>query len=229
MTMVMVACGNGSQDSAALASPRLASNTATYGDAVTGAEVAAVDAPVDFILPSYSQEQLALLPDAPWGGERLAVDAIPAEILAAWTNADNGQWCAPLMLPGAQSVRAAALDGGWSLEVDQRGAPGVRANGQTCRRCGRSAFGIAGTSMAVDTLNDQETDQAPAPTFADGSIVQVEGEEEGVASATVTVGGQGCIYQVWTFLGEDHLRQLVEGLRIVAVQPAMDTAVANAR
>ena len=110
---------------------------------------------------------------------------------------------------------------------DQAGAPGVSESGDTCRRCGRSAFGVAGTSMPVDSLNDEDTDAAPAPTYADGSFTEIV-SEDGVASATISVGGQGCVYQVWSFLGEDHLRGLIEGLRIVAVEPqaAADSAFA---
>ena len=139
----------------------------------------------------------------------------------AWTAADNRGWCAPLVPSGAEGARASALDGGWALEFDQRGAPGIGADGDTCRRCGRSAFGIAGTSMPVDSLNDFETDAAPEPTYADGSATMVT-TEGGVASATISVGGQGCVYQVWSFLGEDHLRGLIEGLRVVAVEPQDD-------
>ena len=75
--------------------------------------------------------------------------------------------------------------------------------------------------------NDEDTDAAPAPTYADGSFTEIV-SEDGVASATISVGGQGCVYQVWSFLGEDHLRGLIEGLRIVAVEPqaAADSAFA---
>ncbi len=220
--MGMAACGSSTAEAPAFAAAEVTTNaTEAPGGEVAPVEETVAEAPADFILPSYSDEQLAGLPNAPWSDAPIAMGAAPEAVMNAWTAADNRGWCAPLVPAGVTGARASALDGGWAVEVDQDGAPGVRENGQTCRRCGRSAFGIAGTSMPVDSLNDMDTDAAPAPTYADGSATMVS-SEDGVASATISVGGQGCVYQVWSFLGEDHLRELIEGLRVVAVEPQDD-------
>lgn len=220
VAMGMAACGSSTAEAPAFAeAPSEANVSETPGG--ESAEPVVAEAPADFVLPSYSEEQLAGLPDAPWASEQVAVGAAPEAVMNAWIAADNRGWCAPLVPSDADGARASALDGGWALEFDQQGAPGIGADGDTCRRCGRSAFGIAGTSMPVDSLNDFETDAAPEPTYADGSATMVT-SEGGVASATISVGGQGCVYQVWSFLGEDHLRGLIEGLRVVAVEPQDD-------
>lgn len=222
VAMGMAACGSSTVEAPAFAvAEATTSATEAPGGEATAAEETFAEAPADFVLPSYSEEELAGLPDAPWASGELSIDAAPEAVMSAWTGAENRGWCAPLVPSGVTDARASALDGGWALEVDQRGAPGVRADGQPCRRCGRSAFGIAGTSMPVDSLNDMDTDAAPAPTYADGSATLIS-SEDGVASATISVGGQGCVYQVWSFLGEDHLRELIEGLRVVAVEPRDD-------
>ncbi|MAQ16958.1 MAG: hypothetical protein CMN30_19465 [Sandaracinus sp.] len=224
--MGMAACGTSTTETASFENPSVA--TAAAGSETEAATpVARAEAPADFILPAYSAEELAGLPDAPWSSEALAAADADAALLGAWTSAENNGWCAPLVPAGATGARASTLDGGWAFEFDQAGAPGVSESGDTCRRCGRSAFGVAGTSMPVDSLNDEDTDAAPAPTYADGSFTEIV-SEDGVASATISVGGQGCVYQVWSFLGEDHLRGLIEGLRIVAVEPqaAADSAFA---
>ena len=222
VAMGMAACGSSTAEAPAFA----AAEATTSASQAPGGEVAPTEetfaeAPADFILPSYSEEQLAGLPDAPWTSAPIAMGAAPEAVMNAWTNADNRGWCAPLVPAGVTGARASALDGGWAVEIDQQGAPGIRENGEPCRRCGRAAFGIAGTSMPVDSLNDMDTDAAPSPTYADGSATMVS-SEDGVASATISVGGQGCVYQVWSFLGEDHLNEVIEGLRVVAVEPSGD-------
>ena len=227
--MGMAACGSSTAEAPAFAAAEATANAAAApGGEAVAAEASASEAPADFILPSYSEEQLAGLPDAPWANDPIAMGAAPEAVMSAWAAAENREWCAPLVPAGVTAARASALDGGWAIEIDQRGAPGIREDGQSCRRCGRAAFGIAGTSMPVDSLNDMETDAAPSPTYADGSATIVS-SEDGVASATISVGGQGCVYQVWSFLGEDHLNELIEGLRVVAIEaPSDGSAFASA-
>jgi len=222
VAMGMAACGSSTAEAPAFAAAEATTSaTEAPGGEATTAETSVAETPADFILPSYSEEQLAGLPNAPWSSDPIAMGAAPEAVMSAWAAAENRGWCAPLVPAGVTGARASALDGGWAVEIDQRGAPGIREDGQTCRRCGRAAFGIAGTSMPVDSLNDMDTDAAPSPTYADGSATMVS-SEDGVASATISVGGQGCVYQVWSFLGEDHLNELIEGLRVVAVEPRND-------
>lgn len=185
-------------------------------------------ATVDDALTGYDEAELAVLPAAPWADAPIEMDAAPEALMSAWNDAENRTSCAPVIPRGIEGSpsRATNLDGGWALEFDQAGAPGLRADGRTCARCGRASFGVAGTAMSADELADADTDAMPAPVYNDGSTADVVAED-GVAAATLTIGGQDCVYQVWSFLGEDHLRSLVEDLRIVAVDTDSTDAVAS--
>jgi hypothetical protein len=156
---------------------------------------------------------------APWGAEHLASQAAPRPLLQAWTRADNQGWCAPLApatLGAGEGARprVGSAPGGWSLEFDRRGAAGIGANGEVCTTCGRGAFGITGTAMSAE---DAEDLLGPGATvFADGGRIDVQANaDEPAAVATVVVPGQDCVYQVWSFLGREHLDELVAGLRLV--------------
>lgn len=194
------------------------------------ADAAALDA-LDEATAEPAASSLATLPPAPWSAAPVDADGENAALVAAWSQADNSSFCAPLSLSsdaiGDANARVSSLAGGWLIEFDQSGAPGVRANGSTCSRCGRGAFGIAGTGMSPDEVFDLDEEQDVTPTFSDGSAVQLAEVEEGVASATVTVQGQGCVYQVWSFLGQDHLDALLAHMRFVRVDRPTDTAVAS--
>ncbi|MFW6051997.1 MAG: hypothetical protein ACODAU_12545 [Myxococcota bacterium] len=169
--------------------------------------------------------RLAELPPAPWSGELLADGEAPEELVGAWRAAGNRGRCAPMApaLVRGVAARAVPLDGGWAVAFDAPGRRGVMPDGHPCRRCGTGAYGIAGTAATADEWRDL----GPAnlePTFRDGSLAELRVHEEdtGAATATLAVAGQRCVYQVWSFLGEDHLRDLLSGLRFVAVRDAED-------
>lgn len=172
--------------------------------------VALLEAP-ESSLPEFSRSELADLPTAPWASTALVADEVPA-VVVAWAMAENRNWCAPMAPPAIEGVaaRASELDGGWIVEFDQPGQPGVDAEGEACADCGRGVFGIAGTSMGVD-----EMIESPRPSYADGSATEMSPEDGSVVSATIAVPGQGCVYQVWSFLGADHLEQMMSSLRFV--------------
>ncbi len=155
-------------------------------------------------------------PPAPWQAEPLRGERVPGTWLSAWREAENAEACLPLALEGGvpegARVRRGAVDGGWAVEFDVPGAPGVRRNGRTCRRCGRAAVGVAGTVMPPEALEEM----GDVERLADGSRLHLE-VEGGVASASLVVPGQDCVYQLWSFLGEAHLRALLGRLRFVAV------------
>ncbi len=146
--------------------------------------------------------------------------AEPASLMAAWRRADNRAWCAPVApraLRGdmdARLRRGTKVDGGWSVEFDRAGAPGLAPDGHTCPRCGRGTFGIVGAALTPDEAFDPEL---VALSFQDGSRMTIErpAAEGEPASATLAIAGQGCVYQVWSFLGEEHLRGLIDALRFV--------------
>jgi hypothetical protein len=171
-------------------------------------------------LPSFDAAQLAGLPQAPWSETQLSLASAPT-LATAWASAENRGWCAPLTPQVAAGARATQLDGGWMVEFDEAGAPGVTEDGEPCESCGRGTFGIAGTAMGVDEMME-----APSPSFADGSAADIT-TEEGVASATLAVPGQRCVYQVWSFRGEAHLQELLGTMRFVATPRASDTQMAD--
>ncbi|MEM9073602.1 MAG: hypothetical protein AAGE52_34240 [Myxococcota bacterium] len=172
-------------------------------------------------LPRFDADVLAELPSAPWSQGTVEIGTAPAVVMA-WASAENRGWCAPLAAPTGESVsaRASDLDGGWVVEFDEAGQPGVDENGEACADCGRGVFGIAGTSMGVDEMLDE-----PTPSYADGSASEVV--EDGVAAATIAIQGQGCVYQVWSFRGRDHLNALVDELRFVNVSDLGADAIAE--
>lgn len=192
------------------------------------AEVLAAVSSGDEVAPLLTEPQAATaaLPASPWSSAPLGSAAVPGPILSAWQHAENRAQCAPLA-PVALGAGAGArprvgeLEGGWAVEFDQRGMPGVGRDGELCARCGRGVFGIAGTNLIPEDLVTEESEaELPAPSFADGSHLSVEPPAEGedVAAAVITVRGQGCVYQVWSFLGEEHVRELVGSLRLVDVE-----------
>ncbi len=191
--------------------------------ALAPAAGAEAPAPVDVIDATAAVDAADLegLPAAPWSEGTVDSSAAPGAVLAAWSRAENRTSCAPLVATapgaaeGAEARVSELIEGGWAVEFDRRGMPGMSPRGAPCARCGRGVFGIAGTEMDPDELAGEA--DAPAPTFADGSHLEVEGPADGetVAAATLTVRGQGCVYQVWSFLGEDHVREIVQGLRVV--------------
>ncbi|MGE0788581.1 MAG: hypothetical protein AB7S26_23120 [Sandaracinaceae bacterium] len=174
------------------------------------------------------------LPSAPWATPPIASEAAPGAVLAAWRDAENRSVCAPIApiatgaADGAEARVSTLIEGGWAVEFDRRGMPGMSERGAECRRCGRGVFGVAGTRMSPDELVMEESADESGPTFADGSqlVVDPPADGESIASATLTVRGQGCVYQVWSHLGEEHVRELVSALRVVDVNPA---PVASAR
>ncbi|MBX3247426.1 MAG: hypothetical protein KF901_09610 [Myxococcales bacterium] len=172
-------------------------------------------------LPRFAPETLAALPTAPWSEAPIAVGAAPAPVVAAWVNAENRSWCAPLAVPAGLQGRASELDGGWMVEFDEPGAPGITAEGEPCARCGRGTLGIAGTAVGIDEMME-----APRASFADGSAAEIV-EEEGVASATLAVPGQRCVYQVWSHRGAAHLESVLGELRFVAIPATTDSQMAE--
>lgn len=218
---------------ASSAAPATSSTTPLSFEPAAMEEETLAVAPAEEETLAVSSFDLSGLPAAPWAEAPLASNEVPAPILTAWARAENRTQCAPLApasfgaADGAQARMSALVEGGWAVEFDRRGMPGMNQAGESCRRCGRGVFGIAGTGMSPDELVSEEDDAtSPTPTFADGGHLMVEAPAEGesVAAATLTVGGQGCVYQVWSFLGEEHLRELVAGLRLVEVRETAQVA-----
>jgi hypothetical protein len=143
---------------------------------------------------------------APWDRELLALDDVPDVLVEEWRRAENQMWCSALYPVdlGAEGVtpRRAEFSGGWALAWD---LPGLR-----------SAFGVAGVgSPAWDDIGIR----MPATVSYGGTVVGYGGEgfDDNAAQrlAEFSVPGQLCAYQVWSKLGDEHLLELVDSLRLV--------------
>ena len=80
----------------------------------------------------------------------------------------------------------------------------------------RSAFGIAGTGTTWTSDTHQWPDTI---VWGDGSRATwgLEGGTGPNHLAYVSIAGQGCLYNVWSALGEEHLRYLLGQLRFVSL------------
>ena len=157
----------------------------------------------------------------PFDGQPVAAELTRQE----WAKAENRDHCAPLVLTGTGgaevNARPAEFSGGWAVAFD---LPAMR-----------SAYGVAGVGM-LDTDNDSDADKRQQlqqqwpyfrelPGLPDASYAGygVEGAKAYPADqpngdrleslAYVRVGGQKCLYNVWSKLGRDHLETLLDSLR----------------
>lgn len=159
------------------------------------------------------------LPLAPWNGPPLPAGAVPEVFLDQWSSAANRPQCALVAFADLgdgnadATARSANFSGGWAVAYDRPGLPGVDQAGRSCADCGRGAFGIAGTGTTPDTTYDWENWKH----FRDGSKVGygLEGGTGPRHLAYVTIEGQGCLYNVWSFAGQDHLEYLIDQIRYV--------------
>lgn len=170
---------------------------------------------------------------APWSAQPLAENALPAVAADTWATAENAQSCALLFPadPGALANGAVLHDryfgGGWGLAWDLPSGPGRwEPGGDYCADCGREAFGVAGTGGDAHGAEDAiwpsrlewTADSANGPLYShagygyEGLTSDSAGEP---MLAYLFIDGQGCMYNVWSFLGEEHLLALIEQLRFV--------------
>lgn len=145
---------------------------------------------------------------APWQHAPLAPTTVPLVYFEQWQRAENRATCAllaPATLGAEGTPRAATFSGGWAVAYD---TPGVR-----------SAFGVAGTgsSAAAPSYDDWPYREA----WPDGSTAGY-GPEGGAGPnqlAYLRIAGQGCLYNVWSRLGREHLEHLLTSLRFVEGAP----------
>lgn len=145
----------------------------------------------------------------PWLQPALTRDDVPQVLLAEWSGAPNREVCTPLA-PASLGTderavpRRAEFGGGWGVAWD---LPNLR-----------SAFGIAGTG--VDAADPSYSEWPYSLTWSDGSTAGY-GPEGGTGPnqlAYLRITGMGCLYNVWSRLGREHLEHLLGQLRFVAVQ-----------
>jgi hypothetical protein len=143
---------------------------------------------------------------APWRMERLASAAVPAIYRTQWQKAENRDTCALIAPRSVGSVqnatpRAASFAGGWAVAYD---TPELR-----------SAFGVAGAG--VKASDPSYSDWPYVQIWDDGSKVEY-GPEGGTGPnqlAYLRIGGQDCLYNIWSRLGQGHLEHLIRELRFV--------------
>jgi len=170
---------------------------------------------------------------APWSGHGLAPDEVPAVALEAWAAAENATECALLFPADADALADGAIlhdryfGGGWGLAWDLPSGPGRwEPGGEYCPDCGREAFGVAGTGGEATGAEDSIWADRLEWTF--GPEAGPRYSHAGYGYEGLTSGGagepvlaylfidhQGCMYNVWSFLGEEHLLALIEQLRFV--------------
>jgi hypothetical protein len=162
------------------------------------------------------------LPAAPWSVPPLPDEAVPSVLAEQWNQAANKGFCGALYPADANDLASDAVvrgadiaPGGWAVVWDRPEGPGEGEDGEYCEDCGRDAFGIAGTDAPRESL-------AAFPKrieWSDGSVAGYGPGEATEAGApyqvSIAVAGQGCTYEAWSFLGEDHLLVLIDELRFV--------------
>ncbi|MDH3731154.1 MAG: hypothetical protein OES13_08540 [Acidimicrobiia bacterium] len=158
---------------------------------------------------------------SPWGSTPLAADEVPETLKAQWEQSDVKGFCSALFpstpLPEDATIRAANFSGGWAVAWDMPDGPGRFGSGEYCEDCGRGAFGIAGAFGPADGDETEVWDQQLQ--WPDGSKAGFGFEGLGDGSQGephlmyLLVKGEGCLYNMWSFLGEDHLLGLLDSLR----------------
>lgn len=164
-------------------------------------------------------------PAAPWSNPPLSENEVPPVLLAQWRQAENRSTCAALApkdlgkYSNAQP-RSAYFAGGWAIAYDQPGLPGRNPGGSFCPNCGRGTFGIAGAGVEANSSLDIPR-WANQKAWADGSRAGygLEGDIGPQYLAYVTIKGQRCLYNVWSFLGKEHLEALLQKLQFVNGAP----------
>ncbi len=162
---------------------------------------------------------------APWSAAALA--EAPDVVQTEWDAADNNGACSalyPAETPevdgGTGTLRRANFSGGWGVAWDRDAGPGREPTGVYCEDCGRGAYGIAGVGVLAEDVGLEGRWPAEV-TYDDGSLLGYGAEgfafDDPLAPllGELRIAGEGCLYQVWSFLGEEHLLALIDQLRFV--------------
>jgi hypothetical protein len=157
------------------------------------------------------------LPSAPWSQAPLARSAVPANYVTEWSKAENRDTCAiiaPASVIAGAKARRANFYGGWAVAYDKPGSPGTHPSGESCDSCGRGVFGLAGAGTTAN--EDMTSNSQQIIEWSDGSRAGYGGGGYGGQwLANIQIRNQGCLYQVWSYLGREHLEELISNLRFV--------------
>jgi len=162
----------------------------------------------------------------PWQGPDISSGSARDVVLTQWSKSGNRAGSRAI-LPAdvalaVSTPRPAEFSGGWAVAWDDPAGPGQSANGARCATCGRGASGMAGTGAEVTA--DAVAKRWPTVIrWNDGSVLGYDWEAHDPSSgkmlAEIAVAGQRFAYNLWSHLGEDHLRYLISQLRFVAGAP----------
>lgn len=144
----------------------------------------------------------------PWGSNAVGAAAVPSVYRTEWLKAENRATCALIAITDngvtrGATPRAATFGGGWGVAYDLAGQ--------------RSAFGVAGSGV---NASEPSYDEWPFKrTWSDGSRVGY-GPEGGTGPglnqlAYLRIAGQGCLYNIWSRLGREHLESMMNAIRFV--------------
>lgn len=146
-------------------------------------------------------------------------------VLIEWSKAENKTSCAPasfLKTGQPMNARRADFGGGWAVAFD---LPNLR-----------SAYGIAGTgSLDNDTVSEaskrgeieswpyvRDLPSLPNPSYAGYGLsgftpypADNKGGEGLRNSAYLRIGGQKCLYNVWSSISRAHLESLLDNIRLI--------------
>jgi predicted Ser/Thr protein kinase len=142
----------------------------------------------------------------------------PAPLLASWRAHGSRKDCPPV-LPLAlgagtgASIRQADFVDFWAVAWDKPGLPGVRGSGESCKDCGRGAFGIA----AEDPLDPAALALLPKRMDLGGGWRAAYGPVPGDTrwDAEVTRPGGGCGYSLWSYHSQAQLEAMLSRLAVV--------------
>lgn len=163
---------------------------------------------------------------APWSKPPLEASEVPRVFLNEWRQLGNRRSACAAIIPtnlgegqGAKPRPANFGAGAWAIAYDKPGLPGTNPSGSFCANCGRGAFGIAGTSSDIDEPRYQGW--TLHREWADGSRADygLTGSDSLPYLAYVEISGQRCLYNVWSFLGREHLEHLLAHLRFIKGAP----------
>lgn len=151
---------------------------------------------------------------APWNAQPAV--AAPQVLLTEWQKAENRATCAPMTIInyGNATPRRANFSGGWGVAFDMPGQPGREPSGHHCATCGRGTFGIAGAGIEKGSDSENIT-AAGVMQFAGANRAwyDLEGGTGPNWLGQFHVDDQRCVYYVWSFLGREHVEQLIRNVR----------------
>lgn len=128
--------------------------------------------------------------------------SVPRVLIAEWRKAENRRTCAPVwfddVVVGERAIRARYFGGGWGVTV------------RNPRRWGVAGAGVVASSADLAKWKFHRENAAGIRAG-----YGLEGFDLGPDwLAYVIVPGQGCLYNVWSSVGKEHLEHLVDHLRV---------------